>query len=52
MPSKVIKCKDCATETADIEEGGTFKVDSCEPLEGEEDKPEEERDCRIVWSIA
>ena len=49
MPSKVIKCKDCKSEKKKIEENGAFKVESCNPLDGEESKPKADQKCKIVW---
>ena len=49
MPEQVIKCSDCDSKREEIEEGGVFEVVSCEPLEGEEDRPMSERKCKIIW---
>ena len=49
MGSMRIKCNDCEEKRKEIEEAGRNRVVSCDPLEGEEDKPESERMCEIVW---
>jgi hypothetical protein len=49
--SRVIPCIDCATEKQKIEEGGTFEVSSCEPLEGQENVPAGQRLCRIHFRL-
>jgi hypothetical protein len=51
MPSKTIYCKDCDQEKQDIELGGVLEVVSCTPLDGEQEKPAQQRKCKIVWRI-
>jgi hypothetical protein len=51
MPSKTIYCKDCQQEKQDIELGGVLEVISCTPLTGEQDKPQAQQKCKIVWKI-
>lgn len=49
MPSKIILCSECSTETAQIEQTGNWKVTSCAPLPGEENKPAATQRCEIIW---
>lgn len=51
MGQREIDCKDCESEKRDIETGGRLKVNSCEPLPGQEPVPENERKCLIKWSV-
>ena len=49
MPETTILCKDCESERQRIEESGVGNVISCEPISGQEDKPEEEKHCLLIW---
>ena len=50
MSETTILCKDCEAERRRIENSGDSKVVSCNPLPGEEDKPEDERRrCKLIW---
>jgi hypothetical protein len=43
MPSKLIPCSQCASETEIIEQSGNYKVTSCTPT------AENPNQCRITW---
>ena len=49
MNETTILCKECDSERNRIEGSGDGRVISCEPLPGEEDKPDNERRCKLVW---
>lgn len=49
MPETTILCKDCESESERIERSGVGKVVSCAPIEDQDDTPEEERLCQLVW---
>ena len=50
MSETTILCKDCEAERRRIEDSGDGNVVSCNPLPGEEDKPEDERRCKLIWN--
>ena len=49
MSETTILCKDCEAERRRIENSRNGKVVSCNPLPGEEGKPEDERECKLIW---
>ncbi len=50
MPSnRVILCSECAQWRQQIEDPGDGRVISCDPLPDQDDVPENQRECLLVW---
>ena len=49
MTSKIIYCKDCASEKREIEGDGSMRVVAYKKIPGQEIIPENLRKCRIKW---
>lgn len=51
MLSEEIYCKECDSKKREIEENGAFDVVSCDQLPDQENVPEDQRRCKIIWEL-
>lgn len=49
MPSTLVPCVDCEKVKKALEDGGGVKVEGCETVPEDVNKPRQEQWCRITW---